>query len=202
MGHKADDWISLLQCIWGKINWIRGKWTLKQCYCSLAAHHMDTMLSLMSTGHQKPRGRQLSRDLLFQTGDRWGGWGEIFRWNIGWMHMHFVGVRWKCFRLFWDPPSDPQKRWLQYNCDQLSSLTSASKHSLLAPSPCASLLIHVIVVHCDDVCFCITLCTVYACCMLWCNMMFKGNGKCRKSWKESTNVHQQTWIVNFFFLSL
>lgn len=104
MGHKADDWISLLQCIWGKINWIRGKWTLKQYYFSLAAHHMDTMLSLMSIGHQKPRGRQLSRDLLFQTGDRWGGvGGAIFRWNIGWMHTHFVGVRWKCFRLFWDP---------------------------------------------------------------------------------------------------
>lgn len=26
----------------------------------------------------------------------------IFRGRIGWMHVHFVGVRWKCFRLFWD----------------------------------------------------------------------------------------------------
>lgn len=72
-----------------------------------------------------------------------------------------------CTRILWGSgenvsgyfgtPSDPQKRWLQHNCDQLSSLTSASKHSLPAPSPCASLLIHVIVVHCDDVCFYIIL---------------------------------------------
>lgn len=38
---------------------------------------------------------------------------------------------------YFGTPSDPQKRWLWYNCDQLSSLTSLSKHSLLAPSPCA-----------------------------------------------------------------
>lgn len=27
--------------------------------------------------------------------------------------------------------------------------------------------------------------------------MFKGKGKYRKSWKESTNVQRQTWIVIF-----
>lgn len=28
----------------------------------------------------------------------------IFRRHIGWMRMHFVGVRWKCFGLFWELP--------------------------------------------------------------------------------------------------
>lgn len=133
MGHKADDWISLLQCIWVKINWITGKWTLKQYYCSLAAHHMDTMLSLMSVAHQKPRGWQLPRDLLFQTRDG----GDIppkYR-----LDAHaFCGGSVENVSGYFGTLSDPQKRWLQYNCDQLSSLTSASKHSLLAPSLCAS----------------------------------------------------------------
>lgn len=83
-----------------------------------------------------------------------------------------------CTRILWgsdenvsgyfETLSDPQKRWLQYNCDQLSSLTSASKHSLPAPSPCASLLIHVIVVHFDDVCFYIVLVLLRVVWLLWC----------------------------------
>lgn len=32
--RNADDWISLLKCIWVKINRITGRWTLKQHYCS------------------------------------------------------------------------------------------------------------------------------------------------------------------------
>lgn len=43
------------------------------------------------------------------------------------------------------------------------------------------------------------LCIVYVCCMLWCNILFKGNGKYGKRRKESANVHPQTWIAIFFF---
>lgn len=58
---------------------------------------MDTMLSLMSIAHQEPQGRSYLVTFFFRPEKE-----AIFRWNIGWMHMHFVGVRWKCCRLFWD----------------------------------------------------------------------------------------------------
>lgn len=149
MGHKADDWMSLLQCIWVKINWITGKWTLKQYYCSLAAHHMDTMLSLMSVAHQKPRRWQLPRDLLFQTRDG----GDIppkYRLDA---HAFCGGVSWKCFRLFWDSLWSAEamaavQLWSAFLADVcVQTFTPGSLSVHLGANPSCKNIIHVIVEH-------------------------------------------------------
>lgn len=48
-----------------------------------------------------------------------------------------------------------------------------------------------------SVCVCVCVVCVCVCCLLWRNIVFKGKGKYRKSWKESTNVQRKTWTMIF-----
>lgn len=94
-----DDRISTLNCIWIKIKWIRGTWTLKQYYCSTNGLPYGTMNSLMSITHSKPLGQEGCHGdvCYFRRGMRYSS--DICAsciWILG-------GQLKKSFRLFSDP---------------------------------------------------------------------------------------------------
>lgn len=70
-------------------------------------------------------------------------------------NMNFGGSD-KSISGYFGTPSDPQCSWLLYNCDQLSTLTSVSKHPLLALCVCMC------VCACVRVCVCVCINTMCA----------------------------------------